>query len=268
MRPIIPDLLWIGNALDARDVRASLSLGVQAVVDLAANESPIQYPRDIAYCRIPLNDGPGNNPAILRLAVSTTAEFVKAKIPALVACGAGMSRSLAVTAAALSVVNRQHPDDALRQIASDGPHDVAPGLWSDLQQIALSSIAGAAPMTDAPALKLLVLKTLQLDRLLAFYSTLGIRFVEERHGTGSLHYSATVGGTVFEIYPATTLDLLDSGSRLGFNVANLMKTVESLCSLGTAIVSEPKERQWGLRAVVRDPDGRAVELYQQEPTGH
>ena len=86
MRSIIPDLLFIGNARDARDVRAVLSFGVQAVVDLAANEPAIQYPRDIAYCRFPLTDGTGNDPAILRLAVSTTAEFIQAKIPVLVAC--------------------------------------------------------------------------------------------------------------------------------------------------------------------------------------
>lgn len=135
MRSIIQDLLWVGNALDARDVRAVLSLGVLAVVDLAANESAVQYPRDIVYCRFPLNDGTGNEPAILRLAVSSTAEFVKAKIPALVACSAGMSRSLAIVAAALSVVRCQEPNEVLRQIASHGPHDVAPGLWADIQRM-------------------------------------------------------------------------------------------------------------------------------------
>ena len=267
MRSIIPDLLWIGNARDARNVQSVLSLGVQAVVDLAANESPAEYPRDIAYCRIPLNDGPGNNPAILRLAVSTTTEFAKARIPVLVACSAGMSRSWAVVAAALSVLNRQHPDDALRQISSDGPHDVAPGLWADVQQTVLFLNAGPISMTDAPALKLIVLKTLQLDCLLAFYSTLGIRFVEERHGTGPLHYSAIVGGTVIEIYPATASNSVDSDVRLGFDVANVMGTIEAMRMAGSQIISEPKKSQWGLRAVVRDPDGRAVELYQQERAG-
>jgi predicted protein tyrosine phosphatase len=139
MRPIIPDLLWIGNTLDARDVRAVLSLGVRAVIDLAANESPIQYPRDIAYCRLPLNDGAENDPAILRLAVHSTAEFVKARVPTLVTCSAGMSRSPAVVAAALALLEGHEPDHVLLRIASVGPHDVVPSLWSDIKRAVFSS---------------------------------------------------------------------------------------------------------------------------------
>ncbi len=263
MRSIVPGFLWIGNALDARDVRAVLSLGVQAVVDLAANEAPIQYPRDIAYCRLPLNDGPGNTQAILRLAVSTTAEFIEAKIPMLVGCSAGMSRSLAVVAAALSVVRGQEPHGVLRQITSDGPHDVAPGLWADIQRMAPSPKADAEVLPNPPILKLVVLKTLEVDRLLTFYETLGIRFSEEQHGKGPLHYSATVGGIVFEIYPATDPDAAEPSVRLGFEVPNLAAKVQLLRSSGTTIVSEPKESPWGIRAVVRDPDSRALELYQR-----
>jgi hypothetical protein len=141
MRPIIPELLWIGNALDLRDVRGVLSLGIRAVIDLAANEPPVQYPRDIAYCRFPLSDGTENDPAILRLAVHSTAEFVKARMPTLVACSAGMSRSPAIVAAALALVEGKPPDDVLRRIASSGPHDVAPGLWFDVKRAAFSSDA-------------------------------------------------------------------------------------------------------------------------------
>jgi predicted protein tyrosine phosphatase len=135
MRSIIPELLWIGNALDTQDVRAALSLGIRAVVDLAANELPVQYPRDIAYCRLPLTDGTGNDSAILRLAVTTTAEFVRSRFPTLVACSAGMSRSPAIVAAALAIVERQAPDDVLVRITSSGPHDVAPALWSEIKRV-------------------------------------------------------------------------------------------------------------------------------------
>lgn len=138
MRPIIPDLLWIGNALDLRDVRATLSLGVRAVVDLAANEPPVQYPHDIAYCRLPLIDGEENTSVILRLAVSSTVQFVKARVPTLVACSAGMSRSPAVIAAALALVEKQPPDDVLKRIASAGPLDVAPALWDEIKRTVLS----------------------------------------------------------------------------------------------------------------------------------
>ena len=125
---------------------------------------------------------------------------------------------------------------------------------------------GADPQTEtnAPVPTLLVLKTLEVDRLLAFYQTLGFRFVEEQHGKGPVHYSATIGAMVFEIYPAAAVESVDSATRLGFEMANLAETVESLRSAGTPIISEPKETRWGARAVVRDPDGRAVELYQRQ----
>ena len=66
MREVI-DQLWIGNAIDARDVTGVLGLGVAAIVDLAIEEPPIQYPRDVVYCRFPLIDGSGNQPAVLRV---------------------------------------------------------------------------------------------------------------------------------------------------------------------------------------------------------
>ena len=134
MRAINPGLLWIGNALDAREVRAVLGLGVRAVIDLAANELPIQYPRDIAY-RFPLTDGLGNNEAMLRSAISVAAEFLQSRVPTLVACSAGMSRSPAIVAAAVARVEKAEPDDVLLRIASTGPHDVAPGLWSEIKRL-------------------------------------------------------------------------------------------------------------------------------------
>lgn len=76
MREVIPERLWIGNALDARDVTGVLGLGVTAIVDLAIEELPIQFPRDVLYCRFPLIDGSGNQPATLRAAIVATATFV------------------------------------------------------------------------------------------------------------------------------------------------------------------------------------------------
>lgn len=263
MRSIIPDLLWIGNAADARDVRAVLSLGVQAVIDLAASEPPISFPRDIAYCRFPLNDGPGNAAALLQMAIKSTAELVSAKIPVLVSCGAGMSRSVAVAAAALALADNQPPDEALRRVAATGPHDVTPALWGDILKVMHASGAQCESEENSPALSLLVLKSRQVEQVLAFYQTLGLEFVEERHGEGPLHYAAKLGNVVFELYPAAASDSAESAVRLGFNAARLMETVEVLRSTGVQIASEPKETRWGMRAVVRDPNGRVVELYQQ-----
>jgi hypothetical protein len=138
MRAITPGLLWIGNALEARDVRSVPSLGVKAVVDLAANELPIQYPRDIAYGRFPLIDGQGNDAALLRLAVMTTVELVKSSVPTLVACSARMSRSPAIISAAVAIDEKSDPDEVLLRIASAGPHDIAPALWSEIKRVLFS----------------------------------------------------------------------------------------------------------------------------------
>ena len=53
---------------------------------------------------------------------------------------------------------------------------------------------------------------------------------------------------------------MDTTTRLGFGVTAVKEVVESARQL-TEVVSEPKQTQWGQRAVVRDADGRAVELY-------
>jgi predicted enzyme related to lactoylglutathione lyase len=50
---------------------------------------------------------------------------------------------------------------------------------------------------------------------------------------------------------------------LGFVVEKVADVVQALQTFGTPVVTEPQTTQWGFRAVVRDPDGRAVELYQR-----
>jgi protein-tyrosine phosphatase len=135
-RTVLHDRLWVGSARDLADVSGVLLLGVQAVVDLAANEAPVQYPRDIAYCRLPLVDGAENDEAILRLAVVTTAEFIRSGTPTLVACSAGMSRSLAIAAAGLALARGLPADQALIKVAAESPHDVSGALWADIKRVA------------------------------------------------------------------------------------------------------------------------------------
>jgi protein-tyrosine phosphatase len=142
MRPIIAERLWIGNSADLRSTESVLKLGVRAAVDLAAAEPPVQYPRDIIYVRIPLSDGAEDSVALIRMAVSTVAELLRAHIPTLVACSAGMSRSPAIVAAALAIVEDRRPDDVLLQVAASGPHDVAPAFWESVKR-AIVSMAGS-----------------------------------------------------------------------------------------------------------------------------
>lgn len=113
-------------------------------------------------------------------------------------------------------------------------------------------------------LRLLVLYTAQLDKTLAFYKTLGLDFVEEKHGAGPLHYACDTGAMVIEIYPASSDEPLPPKSNgavmLGFGVASVDATLASLADLGCTPKSPPKNTAWGRRCVVVDPDGRPIEI--------
>jgi protein-tyrosine phosphatase len=137
MREVIPKVLWIGNALEARDVPAVLAIGIAAVVDLAMEEAPILFPRDMTYCRFPLIDGAGNTPAMIQAAIDTTVCFIRGEVPTLVACDGGMSRSPAIVAAALADVEGTTLEQALLRVAALGPHDVSTTFWAEVQHVAM-----------------------------------------------------------------------------------------------------------------------------------
>ena len=126
----IADLpLWIGTARDARDLLAIHETGIEAVVDLAMDEPPVQPTRELVYLRFPLVDGAGNSVWLLRLVVEAVTGLFKAGVPTLVACSAGASRSPAVAAVALSRWLGISPDDGLKRI---GTGDVSVILWREL----------------------------------------------------------------------------------------------------------------------------------------
>jgi predicted enzyme related to lactoylglutathione lyase len=113
------------------------------------------------------------------------------------------------------------------------------------------------------SLTLLVLKTRQVDRVRAFYETLGIAFTEEQHGTGPRHHAGRVGDVVIEMYPLPDDGTFDTSTRLGFSVSDLPEAVQALHGLGSTVVKQPTQTAWGLQAVVKDSDGRSVELTQR-----
>jgi hypothetical protein len=114
---------------------------------------------------------------------------------------------------------------------------------------------------STPSLKLLVLKSPSLEQLLPFYEALGIAFQREQHGNGPVHYSATLGEVVLELYPLADDAAPDTTTRLGIKVADLSAVLAKLANLGMT-ASAPRDAGWGLRTVVQDPDGRTVELHQ------
>ena len=135
MRQVFPHPLWLGHADDGRDFATILSYGIQAVVQLAAEEPSPHMPRELIFCRFPLVDGPGNDPKLLRLALGTLAKLIERRIPTLVCCGGGLSRSPALAAAAMAVTFQLPPDECLKKIAEEHSADVVPGLWKEVRQL-------------------------------------------------------------------------------------------------------------------------------------
>ena len=129
MREILPDKLWIGNAGDSRDPEHLLRAGIVAVINLAAEEPSPVLPRSMIYCHFPIMDGTQDGQGSLDVAIHTLVSLLKNQVPTLVYCGAGMSRSPAVVAAALSIVQGGSPEDRLREVVAGHPHDVSPQLW-------------------------------------------------------------------------------------------------------------------------------------------
>jgi lactoylglutathione lyase len=114
------------------------------------------------------------------------------------------------------------------------------------------------------SLSLLVLRTTRIDACLEFYRRLGLELIEEKHGKGPVHYSASANGVIIEIYPQPQKNVTEPGAeasiRLGFTVEALTATLESLKTTGARILRPPALTRWGLVAVALDPDGREVEI--------
>jgi predicted enzyme related to lactoylglutathione lyase len=123
--------------------------------------------------------------------------------------------------------------------------------------------AGVADLPK-PSLNLLVLRAADVAASLVFYYELGLAFVEEQHGTGPAHYSCEVGNIVIELYPGKPGNDPDrrhaGATMIGFQVESVDRVVGNLRILGAQILTDPQDITLGRRAVVQDPDGRAIEL--------
>jgi protein-tyrosine phosphatase len=141
---IKPYPLWLGHAGDGRDFQTLLKLGIQAVVQLAVEEPPLHTPRELICCRFPLVDGPGNDPNLLAISISTLTMLLQGKVPTLVCCGAGMCRTPALAAAALSRAHARSPEECLDQIARQHPTDISPAFWNEV----LASLLAREPTRE------------------------------------------------------------------------------------------------------------------------
>lgn len=135
MNQITPYPLWIGHAGDGRAFQKLFDEGIKAIVQLALEEPPLNPPRELIYLRFPLLDGGGNSHTMLRLAVSNVAELTRQTTPTLVCCGAGMSRSPAIAAAALSMVESVSIEKCLERVIQMHPADVSTAFWAQVREV-------------------------------------------------------------------------------------------------------------------------------------
>ena len=118
------------------------------------------------------------------------------------------------------------------------------------------------------SLSFVVIRTINIESILSFYSALGMEFIEEQHGSSNLvHYACDLGNLVLEIYPyqATLVNSenkqrIGAESMLGFNVTSLEKTLYNLDKLGIKSKISSKVKNSERRASVTDPDGRIIHL--------
>lgn len=120
-------------------------------------------------------------------------------------------------------------------------------------------------MTVRP--NLVVLRVADLEVARAFYTALGLDLRSEQHGSGPAHFSHEAGGFVFELYPRRRPADSTVATRLGFEVPTLdAALLARLRDAGGVVVSEPaRVEPSGRCAVVRDPDGHAIELREPSP---
>jgi lactoylglutathione lyase len=116
-------------------------------------------------------------------------------------------------------------------------------------------------MSDA-ALALVVLRTKHIQKVIAWYGVIGVGIVKEKHEKARSTYVAALEGLLLEFLPLEEdAPAPEPNVRLGFVVDDLDKALADLKALGTMVVNPPQSTSRGFRAVVRDPDGRSVELY-------
>jgi len=89
-----------------------------------------------------------------------------------------------------------------------------------------------------------------------------MQFVREKHGGGPEHYSCSMGGSVFEIYPSVPSEPETRATRLGFTVDSIERVIGGLPA-DACVINAPKNTRWGRRAVIQDPEGHKVELLEQ-----
>jgi len=127
----------IGNYLDALDIDLIRREQISSALSLDGTLHG-KCPTDHGLKRIEvvgLDDGPGNDPRLFRLAVSHLGDLVAEAPPVLVQCHAGRSRSAVVVAGYLVQSLGYTPAEALKLVAEKREIAITAGLELLLDQL-------------------------------------------------------------------------------------------------------------------------------------
>ena len=106
-------------------------------------------------------------------------------------------------------------------------------------------------------INLLVIRCANIERSKSFYEIFGMAFQKEQHGNGPVHYSCADETGVFELYPLEGGGADQTG--LGFVTGDL-DGLHMLLRRNQFAPREIRDTELGRMFVVRDPDGRRVEV--------
>jgi protein-tyrosine phosphatase len=101
---IVPGLLWLGNIEASKDTELLKKEGITTVINTSTG-GLIHSNDGINRIWHPLLDGPGNNQKQMDDAINDVVTLIKNKVPTLVHCRAGVSRSATVLCAAFALTN-------------------------------------------------------------------------------------------------------------------------------------------------------------------
>ncbi|MFQ5918465.1 MAG: VOC family protein [Thermoplasmata archaeon] len=113
----------------------------------------------------------------------------------------------------------------------------------------------------------LILFSHRLPAVVQFYRAIGLELEPEQHEEGPVHYVSGLGPTHFAVFegpPGEAPEFRSGGSTFpGFAVDSLEEALSGAKSVGARIAQEPSQYPWGMRALVVDPDGRTIELFER-----
>jgi len=135
MKSVFDSNLSIGNVSEGHNTQLLFDQEIESLVDLAYEEKPASYPREIFHLRIPLIDGQGNSRLRIRIAIISVAEIIRADSKALIFCSAGLSRSPVIVIASYALVTQSDPGMLFDQYSENYPHQISPPLWNDVLSV-------------------------------------------------------------------------------------------------------------------------------------